>query len=168
MLHLVLRLRGGGEAPPPKKESTEMSIAAGGRINQSICADNRGSGYWDVDSTVLFNVQIVNTEEVKHITTADSSKPGAPMSMQECAAKGIPFFKFGFPETASSVSGDFGEVKSVMQLDKIKGGKASHRCTEEKSHKVPIVLIDCKGKSLAYEPVSGGKTRVGTGDYVKF
>ena len=153
VLHLVLRLRGGGFRPPPEEESTEMSIAAGGNITQSICADPHGPGFWDVDGTVLFNVQIVNAEESNHITQSAGSKPRTPMTAQECAAKGIPFFKFSETEHTSSVSGDFGGVKSVVQLDNIKGGKGS-RSDEEKSHKFPIVLMDREGHPLAFDPVS--------------
>ena len=144
-----------------------MSIAAGGRIKQSICADFHDFDFWDVDSTVLFNVQIVNTEVLDHITKSASYKPKPPVTAQEFSAKGIPFFKFSGPEHNALVSGDFGEVKSIVQLDRIKASKGSH-CTKEKSHDVPIVLMDREGYHLAIEPVAGRRKVPGTAKYVKF
>ncbi|KAH7155785.1 hypothetical protein B0J13DRAFT_521907 [Dactylonectria estremocensis] len=61
-LHLIKRLRGGGDGT--KRDNyvtTEMNLAPGGIIKQNIVEDplRGGEGSWDATKTVTFNVQIL-------------------------------------------------------------------------------------------------------------
>lgn len=53
MLHLVLRLRGGGEVKP-------MGIAAGGKIKQKVYADDNDPNIYDYDHGARVYVHAIN------------------------------------------------------------------------------------------------------------
>lgn len=107
-IHSVLRLRGGGGTPVP-----EMTVAAGGKINQKVRPDENGKE-WLSDCTTVFNVQVLNSAVYKAVT--GSAPPGKPMSAQTYRDHGLPFFKMC--EEPSGISGDFSLVKSVAEIDK--------------------------------------------------
>jgi hypothetical protein len=82
-LHLVLRLRGGGSPPVdvgvmPGQTSSQptMGIAAGGLIEQTIAPDTHAAGDWDVSNTLVFNIQILDSELFKKAT---GMRPPAPL-----------------------------------------------------------------------------------------
>lgn len=106
-LHLVGRLLGGVQ---PREH--QMSIAAGGKIHQSITADNLGTD-WLPGRTTVFNVQILNSAVYKSVTgEAPPTKPVDPCIYEHYD---LPFFKLY--EEPSGIHGDFGLVKSVAQID---------------------------------------------------
>ncbi|KAJ4348715.1 uncharacterized protein N0V89_010093 [Didymosphaeria variabile] len=109
-MHLILTLRRGGTGPLPR----EMSIAAGGKIKQAIHADTY-SNEWLSDRTTVFNVQILNSAAYKVVT--GNPPPSKPICAQTYAENGMPFF--AIYEEPSGISGDFGMVKSVAQIDGI-------------------------------------------------
>ncbi|PGH00853.1 hypothetical protein AJ80_09105 [Polytolypa hystricis UAMH7299] len=116
-LHLILRLRGGGETP------RQMGIAAGGKIRQSIHRDLSMPGFWDNSSTTTFNVQLLNSEVFQQITGLPA--PRMPIDANTYAAAGLPFYNL--TEAKSDVKGNFDSVKS---LSEISGAKKE---TEEKN-----------------------------------
>jgi hypothetical protein len=105
-VHAVLRLRGGGS--PPK----ELSVAAGGLIHQVIHPDHKGDE-WLKHRTTVFNVQILNSVVYRAVTGL--APPTQPLDAQYYKDAGMPFYKVY--EEPSGVSGDFGKVKSVGQID---------------------------------------------------
>jgi hypothetical protein len=108
-LHVVLRMRGGAASPVH-----QMSVAVGGKIEQAIVLDKHG-GDWISDRTTVFNVQILNSAVYKAVT--GRNPPTRPLDARTYAEHGLPFFKL-YEETLSGISGDFGMVKSVAQIDK--------------------------------------------------
>ncbi len=64
MLHLVLRLRGGGGGHPTKT----LGFAAGGKIEQVIKKDSYPTDTWHKEAVVVFNVQLLNVACFKEIT----------------------------------------------------------------------------------------------------
>lgn len=62
----------------------------------------------------VFNVQILNSLAYKTVT--GEHPPAKPMTAVEYAQHGFPFFKMY--EESSGISGDFGAVKSVAEIDK--------------------------------------------------
>jgi hypothetical protein len=108
-LHLVLRLRGGGDNTKAK----EMSVAAGGRILQSIVRDPYSARKWNKGATIVFNVQILNALCFEQVT--GRAPPPTPISAKSYADQGLPFFDMY--EEQSGVSGDFDKVKSVAEVD---------------------------------------------------
>ncbi|KAH7411940.1 integral membrane protein [Phaeosphaeria sp. MPI-PUGE-AT-0046c] len=105
-IHFVLRLRGGGE---PVRE---MSIAVGGKIHQVIREDHHEADGKHSRITV-FNVQILNSAAYQAVT--GNSPPTEPMTVETYKKHGFPFFKLY--EESSGISGNFGMVKSVSDLD---------------------------------------------------
>ena len=123
-----------------------MGVAAGGLINQSIIEDRHEAISWDKNETILFNVQIVNSEMFRNITGLEP--PKSPVSAETYAAAGRPFFKLY--EEVSTVSGGFGEVKSIAELNEEKdGGQA-----EEKPHDFPLILTNPEGPEAPFRSVS--------------
>ena len=45
-----------------------MSIAPGGLIEQFIKSDESKTSNWDPDNSIVFNVQILNTEAFRQVT----------------------------------------------------------------------------------------------------
>lgn len=117
---MVLRLRGGNPDFHYHRQAVEMGIAAGGNIRQAIVEDRtwdlelpNGPECWDTTKTKVFNVQILNTVHFRQVTGIAAPKP--PVSAQTYAAMGLPFFSMY--EEPTDVSGDFGSVRSVAQID---------------------------------------------------
>ena len=108
-LHLVLRLRGGGDTEP-----LTMGIAAGGMIKQNIRKDTNSADIWDTNRSKLINIQFINSVRFEEIT--GMLTPPTPISPQTYADKGLPFFQF-LNEGPSVICGEFSKVKSVGQLD---------------------------------------------------
>ncbi|KAF1979228.1 hypothetical protein BU23DRAFT_563445 [Bimuria novae-zelandiae CBS 107.79] len=110
-LQLTLRLRG-GYAVRFHPHIYDMSIAAGGQIEQVIAKDTYNHE-WLPEQTTVFNVQMLTSAAYKMVT--GSAPPYKPIGAEEYAAHNMPFFKMY--EEPSGVCGDFGAVKSVAQLD---------------------------------------------------
>ncbi|XTI83544.1 hypothetical protein V2W45_113993 [Cenococcum geophilum] len=110
VMHLVLRLRGGGGTNPVytyDQIQPEMGIAAGGLIKQAIVRDTGRK--WLATQTKTFNMQVLNTLHFRHVTGFQPSEP--PIDARTYATYGYPFFSMY--EEPSDVSGDFSLVKSI-------------------------------------------------------
>ncbi|KAF2865627.1 integral membrane protein [Massariosphaeria phaeospora] len=105
LVHLVLRLRGGGTGP-------EMAIAAGGKISQVIHEDIFPDA-WIPNSTTVLNVQILNSAAYKAVT--GEAPPTMALDAATYKRYGLPFYSFY--EEPSGIYGDFSMVKSVAQID---------------------------------------------------
>jgi hypothetical protein len=116
VLHLVLRLRGGGGGPEglmemDKEEQLEMAIAAGGSIKQVILRDQYYDGTWKAKKMVMFNLQLFNAST---FASLGIQVPPTPITASTYAAYGYPFFDLD--EKPSGVSGSF-SLNTVGQLD---------------------------------------------------
>ncbi|KAF4417503.1 integral membrane [Fusarium acutatum] len=115
LLHLVLKLRGGGPSPslPPKPETekAEMTLAAGGAIRQSIVAIP--GRQFRKTITIAFNLQILNSASFSAVTGL--APPPTPASAAVYAELGLPFYYLH--EESSLVSGGFLGLKSIAQID---------------------------------------------------
>ena len=120
---MTLRLRGGGGGPCP--EDVALGVAPGGLIKQCILEDTNAATIWERDRTACFNVQILNSDMFQQIT--GKPPPSTPISAKTYRNHGLPFFKI-YGEK-STIKGDFDDIKSVKQLDKIKNqnGKREHK-----------------------------------------
>src|ERR1700712_5145709 len=105
---MIMRLRGGGGP----QEQLEMNLAAGGLINQTIIKDSITSK-WNKAQTMVFNVQILNSNHFRHITGI--SPLPSPVSAETYFEQGYPLFEIY--EEPSTIAGDFALVKSVGQID---------------------------------------------------
>lgn len=99
-----------------------MSLAAGGLIKQSINADPYPASIWDTESTIMFNIQLLNSESFMAVT--GRAPPTSPIDAKTYQQHGYPFFDI-WNEELSGVKGDFGVLKSVGEMDesKAKAGK---------------------------------------------
>jgi hypothetical protein len=52
-----------------------MGIAAGGLIEQSIARDGHLTTDWDPVNTVVFNIQILNTDQFNQVTGMRAPEP---------------------------------------------------------------------------------------------
>jgi len=112
VLHLVLRLRGGGGGDMQFPLGMEMGFAAGGLIKQTIIADNSDHDF-DPSQTKLFNVQVLNSQHYHKVVGEEP--PDLPPTAETYARYGYPFYSMY--EEPTDVSGSFDGVKSVKQLD---------------------------------------------------
>ena len=88
ILYLVLKLRGGGQNSPEflakireekkleedqlkekfnSELKSEMTVAPGGFINQTIVRDPVRAEDWDTKNVIMFNLQLLNTFAFEHL-----------------------------------------------------------------------------------------------------
>lgn len=134
---MLLRLRGGGGPPEMQTERSELGIAAGGRIEQTIVMDIGRSESWETNDIISFNVQLLNAQDFSQVTGLPN--PPEPMDVEEYASKGGNFYKLN--ETKSDIYGDFEQVHSVGQLTG----------TVDKITEVNSILIDPSVVSCDHE-----------------
>jgi hypothetical protein len=115
ILHLILRLRGGGGGDRRIVPiGMEMGIAAGGLITQTIIQD-KGDYEFDDSQTKVFNAQVFNSQLYRQVTGEVPTEP--PINASTYADYGYPFYSMY--EEPSEVSGNFDAVQSVNQIDKV-------------------------------------------------
>ena len=83
-LHLVLRLRGGGD---PRM----MGMAAGGLISQNIYSDPKGPQWYDTERASRCFVHIVNSRDWTAVT--GKPMPSTPVSAKSYTDAGLPWFE---------------------------------------------------------------------------
>lgn len=146
-VHLVLRLRGGGD-PGPK-----MGIGAGGMIKQTVLGDDVDPSVWDPESGTILNVQILNSAVFKAVT--GHTPPATPVTAKTYEMYGFPYFTV-YDETPSGIKGDFSGVKSVAEKD-LEGPptleKALAVADVIEDTKNPVVLLDQAGRRVGFRPV---------------
>jgi ubiquitin len=138
-IHLVLRLRGGGEQTPT------MSFGAGGMIKQAINEDRNNPRIWDVERAKVFNVQVLNAAHFEHITKMMA--PPTPVDVKVYAAAGLPFFDI-FNEVPTDIHGydGFKTIKSVSMMDRMIG--VGTGVTYEPGVHVPLQKCRCQNNML--------------------
>lgn len=153
--------RAQGQAAPVQVKS--MSLAAGGLIKQSINADAYPASIWDPESTILFNIQLLNSESFMAVT--GRAPPATPIDAKTYQQHGYPFFDI-WNEELSGIKGDFSIVKSVGEMDEnlSKSGKdtfwgklvsesvESEEFKRDEPLKFPVVMLDMSLKRT-FKPV---------------
>nr|XP_036586659.1 uncharacterized protein CTRU02_03247 [Colletotrichum truncatum]KAF6797216.1 integral membrane protein [Colletotrichum truncatum] len=124
--------------PESASEVNEMGLAAGGLINQVIEADPYPSDVWDVEASVMVNLQILDIESFRNVTGQPA--PDTPVDAKTYANHGYPFFEL-WGEEKSGIKGEFEEVKSVAQImeDRAKAEGKTH--TEEETVKFRVTQL---------------------------
>jgi hypothetical protein len=151
-------------APPVQIQA--MSLAAGGLIKQSINADPYPASIWDVESTILFNVQLLNSESFMAVT--GRAPPSSPVDAKTYQQHGYPFFDI-WNEELSGVKGNFAVVKSVGEMDESKAkdgkkdfwgklsgdggeGKKGGGFKRDEPLKFPVVMLDMS-RTRTFKPI---------------
>lgn len=148
VVHISLRLRGGGFPPHPA-----MGLAAGGLIKQTILPDHSDPTIWDSDNGIIFNVQILNSTHFKAVTGI--APLGTPVTSKTYATYNLPYYDI-YNEKPSGISGNFSGVDSVatkdlqdpLTLEKMKGVAEVIEDTQN-----PVVLLDQEGNRVGFRPV---------------
>ncbi|KAH8647072.1 hypothetical protein BGZ60DRAFT_570501 [Tricladium varicosporioides] len=96
------------------ESSLALTIGAGGTIKQTILQDKNDPRIWDVASSKLINIQLVNSSTFELITGL--AKPNTPISYKTYASAGLPFYDI-YKEAPSPISGAFSKVKTISQVD---------------------------------------------------
>ena len=110
--------------PPAKKSSVggwEMTLAAGGTIQQTIKADSCPE-QWDWEAAELINVQLLNTVAFESLTGL--APPPSPISFLEYSKAGVPsmtFYQADALSTATLRTDMFSMVRTIGEIDDIKG-----------------------------------------------
>ncbi|EFQ27093.1 integral membrane protein [Colletotrichum graminicola] len=133
-------------APPP--EVKEMGLAAGGLIKQTIEADTHPANIWDVEASVMVNLQILDVESFSAVTGQPA--PDTPINAQSYAESGCPFFEI-WGEEKSGIKGDFAEVKSVAQIEAERARADSKTVVDEES--VPVRVLQLGHFNSTFRPV---------------
>ncbi|OLN83089.1 hypothetical protein CCHL11_09645 [Colletotrichum chlorophyti] len=119
------------EAQPPAPPSVkEMGLAAGGLIKQTIETDDRLSDSWDVEASVMVNLQILDVESFCAVTGQPA--PSTPVDAKTYADHGYPFFEI-WGEEKTGIKGEFEEVKSVAQIEAERAMASGKDVKEEES-----------------------------------
>jgi hypothetical protein len=137
-----------------------MSLGAGGLIIQSILRDPHPSVAWDTENTAMFNIQLLNTTLFHRVT--GMHPPPSPVSAETYAAAGLPFFELPY-EVPSGIDGNFGDIKTVSQLDLQKGWKGL-----DKELKFPIVQLDKSGQRVPFRAVDEMEKQLKNLDIAQF
>lgn len=156
-IYLILRLRGGGEAPAVEEKVTpfaedkvtELVIAAGGRIKQEIRPDMEPVDSWVPEAVTVFNVQLLNATSFTHITGLPA--PKTPISPKTYANLGLPFFDLY--EEPSGIHGDFKGVKRIAKIDNAKGRKQTADDALEQSD-FRLITLNNLSTPIPFRPVS--------------
>ncbi|CCF44765.1 integral membrane protein [Colletotrichum higginsianum] len=134
-------------APPPKVK--EMGLAAGGLINQTIEADQHPADAWDVEASVMLNLQILDVESFCAVTGQPA--PDTPVDAQSYADSGYPFFEI-WGEEKSGIAGEFSEVKSVAQIE-AERAEAEGKGAKEEEQSVPVRVVQLGHFRSTFRPV---------------
>ncbi|TDZ24343.1 hypothetical protein Cob_v003143 [Colletotrichum orbiculare MAFF 240422] len=114
-------------------EANEMGLAAGGLISQIIETDVHPADTWDVEASVMVNLQILDVESF--CTVTGLPPPETPVDAAMYAQYDYPFFEI-WGEEKTGIKGDFSGVKSVAQIDAEKAAAQGREFAEEAS--VPV------------------------------
>lgn len=114
----------------PNEAATRLGIGAGGIISQQIEPDGDSPRIWDVSSSKMFNVQIINSNDFYLIT--GTPPPPTPIDAQTYSEQGWPFLD-NYTEFTSdlgkgmSVSGASSQVENVSVYAPLKASDSGHR-----------------------------------------
>jgi hypothetical protein len=103
------------------REGSAMGLAAGGLMRQQIYEDEYGIEVWDTEHASRCFIHLVNSEAYASIT--GHKPPHAPISKQEYAQHGIPWFDYYDDQTTLAGSKILSGVNSLSQIAKKKGEK---------------------------------------------
>ncbi|KAI0460366.1 hypothetical protein F5B21DRAFT_519102 [Xylaria acuta] len=92
----------------------QMSMAAGGLINQNIRRDNNPAYSWDKDAAILFHIHILDTATFAAVTGKPAQ--GSPITAKTYAEHGSYFFEI-WGEEPTGIRGKFATVKSIAALE---------------------------------------------------
>jgi hypothetical protein len=106
---------------PP--ERVGMGIGAGGNIIQHVEEDVNDPRIWDMANSKVLNIQIINSIDFEAVTGIPP--PPTPITPQTYTSFGLPFYELYRDKPASSISGPFGNLQTVGQIEQNKGKQST-------------------------------------------
>ncbi|KUL87537.1 hypothetical protein ZTR_04510 [Talaromyces verruculosus] len=99
-------------AEPVMSSDSQLGLAAGGFIKQHIQKDTHPASTWDHSTRTVFNVQIISPQVFEEMT--GFMAPAAPINAATYHKYNLSFFNI--PEPPSTITGNFGKLKSLAHL----------------------------------------------------
>lgn len=127
---------------------SEMAVAPGGFINQTIVRDPVPAMEWDTENTILFNLQLLNASSFEQLLGIKA--PPTPITLALYKRYGYPFFKLY--EEKSGIKDNFPGVKSVAQLDRKRRVKRTY--DDQQVLRFPVVELNTIVRKIPFIPVS--------------
>lgn len=137
-----------------RPEVKAMSLAPGGLIKQTINPDLYPASTWSTDSSILFNVQLLNSASFFAVT--GRAPPATPIDAKTYNNYGYPFFDI-WNEELSGIKGEFGGIKSVGMIEE---EKAHISATAEKKSFWDTVAGDGKQEEAKEEKEFVGEEKL--------
>jgi len=138
-------------------KGAEMGLAAGGKMNQKIYADEHGIDTWDVENGQRLFVHFVNSQMWTELT--GEAAPPSPVDVHTYTRHGYPWFAI-YDEGVAAVqgSGTLANVKPVSEMDKEKGfeGQQDDSPLDESANVVKLGKDKKKPVMLGNKPVADG------------
>jgi hypothetical protein len=95
--------------------ATGLGLGAGGSIHQHIERDTYDHRIWDVESTKILNVQIIDSTTFKHVVGLNP--PETPITAHMYKTMNLPFYRLWREEGKDDgVAGTWGNLKGVAEL----------------------------------------------------
>jgi hypothetical protein len=91
-----------------------MDIGAGAMIKQNIEHDLNDARIWDVASSKLLHIQLLNSTVFEEATGL--AAPPTPIDANPYKEMGLPFYDFYRETPASTVAGEFEGLKMLDEL----------------------------------------------------
>lgn len=126
---------------------SEMAIAPGGFINQTIVRDPVASQTWDIENSIMFNLQLLNASKFEELLGYPA--PETPITPELYRSYGYPFFKLY--EEKSGIKGEFRGLKSVGTIDEEKGIK---KHIGDSAIKFPVIELNKVDRKNTFKPVA--------------
>ncbi|PCG92105.1 Hypothetical protein PENO1_090380 [Penicillium occitanis (nom. inval.)] len=102
-------------AEPLMSWDSQLGLGAGGFIKQHIQKDTHSASAWDHSTRTVFNVQLISAQVFEEMT--GFMAPAAPINAATYHKYNLSFFNI--PEPPSTITGNFGKLKSLAHLSYI-------------------------------------------------
>jgi hypothetical protein len=97
-----------------RSEISEMSIGAGGSMEQQIYKDQFGLDVWDIENTNKVFVHLVNSMVWRQLTGIEP--PTTPFTAKEYSSNGYPWFEYYQDSPSISSTSILSNIKSIKDL----------------------------------------------------
>lgn len=91
-----------------------LSVGAGGNIVQHIERDHNDARMWDVASSKLLNVQLIDSRTFKLVTGHEP--PESPITLETYKGMGLPFYHLRRDEGEEGVAGSWGFIMGSKEV----------------------------------------------------
>ncbi|KAG4435392.1 hypothetical protein IFR05_009135 [Cadophora sp. M221] len=124
-----------------------MSIAPGGLIKQAVVRDTYPANDWDLDNSIIVNLQLINPVVFESLT--GMKLPPTPITAAIYAKSGFPYYAIN--EEPTGIVGKFEGMKSVDQMDR---ENRQQTALHKQEDKILTRIIPLSNLHRTFTPVS--------------